>query len=219
MVMLRTVIFDMDGTLGDTLPLCVEAFRACVQEGTGRRPSAEEVVRHFGISDRGVLAALLGMQPDDPALPIRRLVHIYEQLHPVLAPAPFPGAVELLRTLRAEGYRLALVTGKEPYTAEPTLRVFGMEGLFDDLAYGVPTHNCKAEQLAELRQRSGGDAQTLIYVGDAPSDIELAHRAGIRIINAAWAATAESMAAACTALKPDYRLADFSELSPLIHSL
>ena len=49
--------------------------------------------------------------------------------------------------------------------------------------------------------------------------LRLAHRAGIRIINAAWAATAESMAAACTALKPDYRLTDFSELLPLIHSL
>ncbi|MGN0836944.1 MAG: HAD family hydrolase, partial [Akkermansia sp.] len=206
-------------TLGGTLPLCVESFRACVQEQTGQRPSEEEVVRHFGISDRGVLAALLGMQPDDPALPIRRLVQIYEQLHRVLAPAPFPGAVELLRTLRAEGYRLALVTGKEHYTAVPTLRVFGMEGLFDDTAYGVPTRNCKAEQLAALRQRSGVDARALIYVGDAPSDIEMAHRAGIRIINAAWAATAADMAAACTALRPDYRLTDFSELLPLIHSL
>ena len=59
--MLKAVLFDMDGTLGDTLPLCVEAYRQCVAELTGRTPSAEEVVSWFGLSDRGVLGALLGM--------------------------------------------------------------------------------------------------------------------------------------------------------------
>ena len=59
--MLKAVLFDMDGTLGDTLPLCVEAYRQCVAELTGRTPSAEEVVSYFGLSDRGVLAGLLGM--------------------------------------------------------------------------------------------------------------------------------------------------------------
>ena len=84
--MLKAVLFDMDGTLGDTLPLCVEAYRQCVAECTGRTPDAEEVVSYFGLSDRGVLAGLLGMQPDDPALPIDRFVAVYERLHPKLAP-------------------------------------------------------------------------------------------------------------------------------------
>ncbi len=79
--MLKAVLFDMDGTLGDTLPLCVEAYRQCTAEQSGRTPTREEVVSWFGLSDRGVLAGLLGMQPDDPALPVERFVAAYEQLH------------------------------------------------------------------------------------------------------------------------------------------
>lgn len=217
--MLKAVVFDVDGTLGDTLPLCVESYRVCVKELTGRRPGREEVVRYFGISDRGVLGGLLGMSPEDPALPIDRFAAVYERLHPTMAPAPFPGAVAMLRSLRSAGYRLALITGKEHYTADPTLRAYGMEGLFEYIGLGEPDRNVKAERLQELMALWQLGPEELIYVGDAPSDIELAHRAGVRIINAAWAGTAADDAAACVALHPDFRLTDFNELLPLITSL
>ncbi|MBR5522450.1 MAG: HAD family hydrolase [Akkermansia sp.] len=217
--MYKAVVFDMDGTLGDTLPLCVEAFRRCVGEHTGTTPAAQEVLQYFGKSDRGVLGALLGIHPDAPELPVEHFVRIYEEMHPVWAPAPFPGAVEMLRRLRARGIRLALITGKEAYTGEPTLRRFGMEGLFEWIGYGTPTHNCKDERLLELMQLWGLRAEDLLYVGDAPSDIELCHKVGVAIINAAWGSGAEDDAAACLALQPEYRLNDFEELEPLITQL
>lgn len=217
--MLKAVLFDVDGTLGDTLPLCVEAYRCCVEECTGSKPSTEEVVRHFGLSDRGVLGALLGMSPDDPALPTDRFVAAYERLHPVLAPAPFEGAVEMLRAVKAAGLRVGLISGKEHYTADPTLRAYGMEGIFEWMGLGKPTHNVKAERLAEVMELWQLAPDELIYVGDVPSDIELAHQAGVRIINAAWAKTAAEAEEACLALHPDFRLTDFSQLLPLILSL
>lgn len=217
--MLKAVLFDMDGTLGDTLPLCVEAYRQCVAECTGRTPSAEEVVSYFGLSDRGVLAGLLGMSPDDAALPIDRFVAAYERLHPELAPAPFPGAVEMLKAVKAAGLRVGLISGKEHYTALPTVKYYGMEGLFEWYGLGLPTHNCKAERLQQVMQLWGLEPHELIYVGDAPSDISLCHSVGVRIINAAWACTAPAEAAACTALNPEYRLNHFNELLPLILSL
>ena len=217
--MLKAVLFDMDGTLGDTLPLCVEAYRQCVAELTGRTPSREEVISYFGLSDRGVLAGLLGMQPDDPALPIERFVAVYERLHPELAPAPFPGAVEMLRAVKAAGLRVGLISGKEHYTAMPTVKYYGMEGLFEWYGLGLPTHNCKAERLQQVMQLWELEPNELIYVGDAPSDISLCHSVGVRIINAAWASTATAEAAACTALNPEYRLKHFNELLPLILSL
>ncbi len=217
--MLKAVLFDMDGTLGDTLPLCVEAYRQCVAECTGRTPSAEEVVSYFGLSDRGVLAGLLGLQPDDPALPIDRFVAAYERLHPALAPAPFPGALEMLRAVKAAGLRVGLISGKEHYTAMPTVSYYGMEGIFEWYGLGLPTHNCKAERLQQVMQLWGLQPHELIYVGDAPSDIELCHSVGVRIINAAWASTAAAEAQACLARHPEYRLTDFNELLPLILSI
>lgn len=217
--MLKAVLFDMDGTLGDTLPLCVEAYRQCVAELTGRTPGRKEVVSWFGLSDRGVLGGLLGMSPDDAALPIDRFVAIYERLLPELAPAPFPGAVEILRAVKAAGLRVGLISGKEHYTAMPTIKYYGMEGLFEWYGLGLPTHNCKAERLQQVMQLWGLEPRELIYVGDAPSDISLSHSVGVRIINAAWAGTTQDDGQACMQLNPEYRLNDFNALLPLILSL
>ncbi len=216
---LKAVIFDMDGTLGDTLPLCVEAYQRTVAELTGTRPAAETVVSHFGLSDRGVLGALLGMGADDPALPVAHFTKVYRELHHALAPTPFPGAVEMLQNLRAHGLKLGLISGKEAFTAEPTLDIFGMQGLFDWRAYGCPYTNIKDASLRAAIKHLQLTPGELVYVGDAPSDIRLSHAAGIRIINAAWAPGAAAEAEACLALAPDYRLTSFYELQPLLLSL
>lgn len=217
--MLKAIVFDMDGTLGDTLPLCVETFARCAEEHTGRRPSEEEITAFFGVSDRGILSGLLGIHPDSPELPVARCVEIYEQLHAQYAPAPFPGAVEILHRLKAKGLRLALLTGKEAYTALPTLRHFGMQGIFEEKLYGCPTHNCKAERLRELMARWELAPEELIYIGDAPSDIDQSHRAGVSIICAAWSPNTETDLTDCQDITPDYRLTSFAELEPLLDTL
>ncbi len=217
--MLKGIIFDMDGTLGDTLTLCIESYRSSVLELTGQTPSVEEVVCHFGLSDRGVLGALLGINPDAPELPIDTFVRLYCERHDELAPAAFPGAVELLKSLKARGLKLALLTGKEHYTAEPTLQKFGMEGLFDLLLYGDPYYNVKADNLKRAMNAWQLSPQEIIYVGDAPSDIELCHSVGVAIINAVWSQNAAADEAACLALAPEYRLNNFAELAPLLNTL
>lgn len=217
--MIKAVVFDMDGTLGDTLPLCVESFARCVEERRGLRPSDDEVTAHFSVSDRGILSGLLGIPPDSPELPIARFAEIYDELHSTYAPAPFPGAVELLHRLKAKGLRLALLTGKESYTALPTLRHFGMQGIFEEKLFGKPTHNCKAERLTELMQLWQLTPDELIYIGDAPSDIDQSHRVGVRIICAAWSPNTETDLTDCLDTTPDFRLTSFADLEPLLDSL
>lgn len=217
--MLKGIIFDMDGTLGDTLRLCIEAYRGSVQELTGIAPTPEKVVSYFGLSDRGVLGGLLNMNPDDPKLPISTFVRVYCERHDELAPAPFPGAVELLQALRARGLKLALLTGKEHYTALPTLHKYGMDSLFDLLLYGDPYYNAKADNLKRAMEAWQLSPQEIIYVGDAPSDISLCHSVGVAIINAAWSRLAAEDEAACLALNPEYRLNSFSDLAPLLTKL
>lgn len=217
--MLKAVIFDLDGTLGDTVNLCVEAYRQTTLEVSGRLPSADEVLGIFGISDRGVLARLLNMRYDDPVLPIEHFVQVYERLHDSLAPHPYDGAVQVLQMIRQCGLRLGLLTGKEHYTADPTLARYGMTDLFDLVLTGQPTHNCKDECLLQAMQHWQMAPDEMIYVGDAPTDIEHCHRVGVRIINAAWGSHAADEEAACIARNPDYRLTDFNELEPLIRKL
>ena len=217
--MLKAVLFDVDGTLGDTLSLCIEAYRVVTEEVTGRRPAPEEVTHFFGLSDRGVLAGLLGMSYDDPALPIDRFAEIYTELLPSLAPVPFPGTVEVLRALKGAGLRIGLISGKEDYTAAPTLTAYGMDGLFEWQGLGLPYCNAKTQRLREYLEHTGLQSADIIYVGDMPSDITSCREAGVRIVSAAWAPTAAQDEAACLALHPDYRLTDIHDLLPLLTSL
>ena len=88
--------------------------------------------------------------------------------------------------------------------------------------FGALMHkgSTRAEEcLLEAMATWGLPADEIIYVGDAPTDIDHCRRVGVRIINAAWASTTTAEAAACTALNPEYRLNHFNELLPLILSL
>lgn len=214
--MLEAVIFDMDGTLGDTISLCVESYRRCVSELTGETPSAEDVEKHFGVSDRGVLGKLLGMSPEDPNLPIRRFAEVYEELHNEYAPEPFPGMRDLLERLAARGLRLAVITGKEQYTALPTLRRFGLIDRFELCLYGDPYCNAKAQRIRELVQRTGLASGQILYVGDMPTDIEQARRAGVRVACAAWAPDAPKYEQSCRALQPDAYVRTLEELEAVV---
>ncbi|MFI3243854.1 MAG: HAD family hydrolase [Akkermansia sp.] len=218
---IHTLVFDFDGTLADTLPLCVEAYRCITEEHTGTRPSVAEVEHFFGLSDRGVLGGLLNIQPDAPELaaPLARFVEIYQQLHPSLAPQPFDGVMDMLATLKQRGFRLALITGKEDFTAIPSLEYFNMLPYFDYLAYGEPDFNAKSLRLNELMNQFQLRPEELIYIGDAPSDITSCQEVGVPIINAAWAADSARYAADCIALAPTYRISSIADLQELLLSL
>ena len=57
--MLKAVLFDLDGTIGNTLPLCITAFRESIEPLAGRSLTDEEIVRTFGPSEEGTIAVLL----------------------------------------------------------------------------------------------------------------------------------------------------------------
>lgn len=122
--MIKTAIFDFDGTLADTIPLCREAFRRAIQKLDGRILTDEEIERQFGPDDLGVIQKLIPGKPELHERGRELFIHYYRKLHADLAPAPFPGTAELLSTLRNLGIRLAMVTGKRLESAEISLQFF-----------------------------------------------------------------------------------------------
>lgn len=206
--MLKAVFFDLDGTLGNTLPMCIEAFRRTMLAHGHAKVEDEAVTRYFGASDRGVLGGCLPGE-DVEALMQEYLRH-YRTLHPVMAPSPFPWVHSLLADMKKAGLRLAMVTGKEPESAEITLESFALKPYFERVETGDPRRVVKAERLRDLLRDWQLNPQETLYVGDVPSDVEASHAVGIPIAAVAWAETADKNALA--AAQPEYLLTDPEEL-------
>lgn len=208
--MIKTAIFDFDGTLADTLPLCREAFRRAVRELDGRTLTDEEIERLFGPDDLGVIQRLL---PGKPELhePGRELfIRHYRELHPELAPAPFPGAADLLRTLRSRGIRLAMVTGKRLESAEISLQFFHLAEFFPMLETGSPEGGVKPDRIKRVLARLASPAEEAIYIGDSPTDIDACRSVPVRILAAGWAPGAD--VEGLRKRRPDYLLTRFEDL-------
>lgn len=212
---IKGVIFDLDGTLANTLPLCIQAFRQSVEPLTLQPLSDEAIIATFGPSEEGTIMTLV---PEHYEKGIVNYLNFYKDLHD-MCPDPFPDIRDLLDLLKEKGIRIAMVTGKGKHSTDISLKKFGLTSYFELIETGSPTGPRKTEG---IRQVLAGwphlQKEEIIYVGDAPSDIKASREAGIAIVGAGWAPTADPEA--LLTQQPDrlfYTVKDFADwLTPLM---
>ena len=180
--MLQGVIFDLDGTLADTLDLCIEAFQYAIKVHTGDHFSPTEVVALWGPTEEGVLRAAVGPEWEDS---VETFLSEYERLH-VSVPEPFPGIHPLLDHLCTVGLPLAVVTGKGPRSAQISLEVLGIEDAVGTVEAGSIDGAIKAQKISHIVEEWGVPPATVVYIGDHPHDAIEAHKAGTIAVAAAW---------------------------------
>lgn len=187
---LRAVIFDLDGTLADTLPVVVKAFEITFEEVGVPVRTQSEIFAEFGPTEDGVIAALFG-DLSDSAVPV-----FYEHYRRLLSDGvvPFDGIRELLAGCQQAGLRLAVVTGKSDRGAAVTLDVLGLADVFETVRGGSDLGIIKAEEINDLVRGWHLSPGHVGYVGDHPLDIAESRKAGVRAISAGWASTADVQA-------------------------
>jgi phosphoglycolate phosphatase-like HAD superfamily hydrolase len=195
-VRLAGAIFDLDGTLADTLPACYAAFRAACEGLGGPAYTNEQIRALFGPSEEGMLQRAM---PERWQEGLTLLLAEYRR-HLAACPGVFPSVTSALQLLRESRTPLALVTGKGPFTTKMSLTHFGLDGVFDPVEIGSPQGVIKAAAIARVVARWGVPAADVIYVGDAVADVHAARQAGVLPIAAAWAPSA--IAAELAATKP-----------------
>jgi phosphoglycolate phosphatase-like HAD superfamily hydrolase len=176
------VIFDLDGTLADTLPICFVAFRRAMEEFSGRQYTDEEIMGCFGPSEEGIIQRLV---PDRWEDCLCTYLEAYEREHRRTARL-FPGIETALARLRERGVALAIVTGRGPKTVAITLRQFDLSHRFDVVETGVPEGANKPSGIQRVLARWGASPDRVAYVGDTASDVEDAKIAGVIPLGAAW---------------------------------
>jgi 2-phosphoglycolate phosphatase len=176
---LRTVLFDLDGTLLDTAPDLVAALNALRVENA-LAPLPYERVRG-AVSHGAARIVKTGFPDADGALfeELRsRFLAIYSgalALHTCL----FPGMEQVLDSLSARGLSLGIVTNKAGWLTDPLLRQMNLTQRFVCVVSGDSLAERKPHPLPLLHaaKLAGVAAQECIYVGDALGDVQAAHAA------------------------------------------
>ncbi len=184
---MKNILFDLDGTIGNTLPLCIAAFREAIEPLAGRRVSDDEIIATFGASEEGTLAALV---PGNEEEGLRRYLERYESLHSHW-PNPFEGMREALDYLKARRAFVGLVTGKAWHSAVLTLRRYSLSDYFDVVKTEAPSGPVKDQRIEEIIEEHSLIRAEMLYVGDSPSDITASRACRIQVAAAAWAPTAD----------------------------
>jgi len=181
MMPISALIFDMDGTLGDTLPSILIAMRETFERFTGRTYTDDEIIAMFGPSEEGMIQQRVPSDSYEPAL--QYYLDRYAELH---ADAPFPGIRDLMSYLKERGIRIAVATGKGPGTAAISMRAYGLDEYIDHLETGSPHGAVKPELIRRVLVNWELPSDQAGYVGDMQSDMADARTAGVLPLGAMW---------------------------------
>jgi pyrophosphatase PpaX len=183
----RPVLFDLDGTLADTIPLLLASMRAAYAAIGGDAPDERAWLRGMGTPLRAQFMHFESQNLDR----VEQLIGVYRTWqvnHLAELVREYAGIRELLATLREAGHPVAVVTGKGDWMARLTLQQVDLLHPFDIIvgADATTRHKPDPDPLLLGVQRLGVPAEGAIYLGDAPNDILAARAAGMIDVWAAW---------------------------------
>lgn len=184
-VSVKTVLFDLDGTLADTAPDLAYALNTVLQE-QGKPALAFEQIRpivsHGGIA---LIRFGFGIDTDDPQFDAlrNRLLDIYKD-NLTRETTVFPGMDAVLDEIEQRGMKWGVVTNKPAWLTDPLMTQLNLSRRAACIVSGDTTNNRKPHPFPLLHacEIAGSTAAECLYVGDAQRDIEAGVSAKMRTL-------------------------------------
>lgn len=179
---IRTVLFDLDGTLADTAPDLAYALNTLLRE-QGREPLPFAAIRPI-VSHGATALVKLGfaLEPAAPEFAALRdrLLALYRQ-HLARETRLFPGMPELLAELERRHIHWGVVTNKPAFLTRPLMEALDLHTRAVCIVCGDTTANKKPhpEPMLHACRLAGSDAAHCLFVGDAERDIRAGRAAGM----------------------------------------
>lgn len=181
-------IFDMDGTILDTLQDLTDSINFALEENGFAKRSLEEVRTFVG---NGVEKLVERAVPENtPFQNIQRVLDTfngYYTNHCALKTKPYDGIVELLKNLKNLGFKVAVVSNKPDYGVKSLCSQY-FDGIFDSAAGIKDGTNPKPspDTVNRILEILGCEKKSAVYIGDSDVDIMTAKNAGIKCISVDW---------------------------------
>jgi len=185
----RTYIFDLDGTLLDTLQDLAASVNYALRQHGMPEHSIDDVRRFVGNGVRLLMerAVPLGAQNPQFESAFATFRQHYMQ-HSLDTTRPYEGIPEVLRELKRRGYQLAVVSNKMMAATQELVAHF-----FPEIPVAIGEHESAGirkkpapDTVFEALRQLGVEKETAVYVGDSDVDLQTARNSGIPCISVLW---------------------------------
>ncbi|AEF94686.1 HAD-superfamily hydrolase, subfamily IA, variant 3 [Desulfotomaculum nigrificans CO-1-SRB] len=208
---IKTVLFDFDGTLADSLPLIRRTYQRVFDQMNVPWDDVK-VMKTVGLPLRQIAIKFVGEERHTEFFQLYQ--HYYAIEHDNMTRA-YPGTLEMLADLKGNGCRMGVVTSKSHRVVMRSINFLGLERYFDVFigAEDVTKHKPQPEPILKALELMGEPAATAAYVGDSPFDIMAGKRAGVVTIGVTWGISDRDE---LVGHEPDYILDTWADLVKII---
>jgi phosphoglycolate phosphatase len=184
----QALIFDLDGTLIDSLP-DVRASVNCVLTASGRRELTIPETKDFvGWGGRVLVEKALALTGEEGTIEeIDRTLKeflVYYAAHRSDHTEVFPGVPDILEEFKSNGIKMGICTNKPTATTSTVLEALGLDGFFQVISCGdaVPHSKPDGRHVSLVAEQMGATCETAVMIGDSENDILAAIDAGVRSV-------------------------------------
>ncbi len=183
---MKAVLFDLDGTLLDTLADLANATNYALEKLGFPRRSVKEIRAILG---NGAVNLLTRALPEDKKDAIEEILPIYNEYyagHSAVETRPYEGVLSMLDRLKEEGYGLAVISNKPDYAVQTLAKKY-----FPTIEFAVGEREGIrrkpfTDSIEEAIRVLGADRNRVLFVGDSEVDVETAMNAKIPCVAMTW---------------------------------
>ncbi|MGE0023858.1 MAG: HAD hydrolase-like protein [Hyphomicrobium sp.] len=216
-----TLVFDLDGTLVDSLPDLAAATNHALSDLALPLVPKETLRKTVGFGARRMIVeglALHGHTLPEPEVDrlLARFLAYYEP-NIALETRPYEGAIDAIEGFRREGARIAICTNKRLALTQHLLAELGIAALFDGVAGrdSFPVYKPHPDHVRGAVRLAGGSVKRAVMIGDTGIDIAAAGAAAIPVVGCAFGYSE----APIETLKPDAVITHYRELDAAVRRL
>ena len=189
--MYKACIFDLDGTLTDTLESLTYSVNATLKELNLSAITSEQCKSFVGSGARFLIERAVEASGDSELVHVEEAMKIYGRIfkaHCTYRVAPYEGIVDMLKTLKDAGIRMAVLSNKPHLQTIDVVREFFGEDTFlhvQGQQEGVPRKPDPTVALL-IAEKLGVDPKECVYIGDSDVDMQTGNAAGMETVGVSW---------------------------------
>ena len=225
---MKYIIFDFDGTIGDSQSLIVKTLQDTMRARKLEVKSEEACAKTIGLRLDEAFVSLFGMSAEEGMACAATYREIFLENKQTMIVKPFPHVIETLRELHHRGFVLGMASSRNHCSLDGYVKQMQLENIFssivagDDVEHVKPAPDMVFMALGEMKgmknpvtSAEAGDVENMLdevlVVGDMTFDVDMAHNAGCKACAVTYGnGTREQLASA------EFIIDDFAELLGLV---